>query len=65
MDNTNPASDETSAKLLTRPSGDGIEMEGKLSGGTAPAGGTEKTHLTSFHYTAEEAAGWQLVGAVL
>jgi hypothetical protein len=30
----NPASEETSAQLVARRSGDDIEMEGKLSGGT-------------------------------
>jgi hypothetical protein len=59
----NPAADETSARLIARRKGAGIEMEGKLADGTAIRWRYVTVEPTSFHYTAErqrEHGAWQL-----
>jgi transcriptional regulator with XRE-family HTH domain len=50
----NPAADETSAQLIARRSGTGIEMEGTLSGGTPVRWRYQAITPTSFHYNAEK-----------
>jgi hypothetical protein len=60
----NPAADETSAQLIARRHGQGIEMEGKLSGGTPIRWRYASITPTSFHYSAEkhgsDGKSWQL-----
>lgn len=60
----NPAADETSAQLIARRGGPGIEMEGKLSGGTPIRWQYVSITPTSFHYRAEklgsDGKSWQL-----
>ena len=60
----NPAADETSAQLIAQRRGQGIEMEGKLSGGTPIRWRYESITPTSFHYSAEkrgnDGKSWQL-----
>jgi hypothetical protein len=60
----NPAADETSAQLIARRVASGIEMEGKLSGGTPVRWRYVTITPTSFHYTAEklkpDGNSWQL-----
>ena len=60
----NPADDKTSAELIARRRGDGIEMEGKLRDGTSIRWRYESITRTSFHYTAENlrdaGQSWQL-----
>jgi hypothetical protein len=50
----NPAAYETSANLIARRQGDGIEMEGQLADGTPIRWRYEKINPTSFHYSAEK-----------
>jgi hypothetical protein len=50
----NPAADETSAQLIARRRGQGIEMKGKLSGGTPIRWRLKSITPTSFHYSAEK-----------
>src|SRR5258707_7025776 len=50
----NPAAYETSANLIARRQGDGIEMEGRLADGAQSRCGYEKSTPTSFNYTAEK-----------
>lgn len=55
IDFINPVADETSAQLIARRRGVGIEMEGKLSGGTSIRWRYyEPLTPTSFHYSAEK-----------
>lgn len=59
----NPAADDTSAQLIARRNGDGIEMEGKLADGTPIRWRYVTITPTSFHYTAERlrpGETWQL-----
>jgi len=60
----NPAAEETSAQLVARREGDGIEMEGKLSDGTPIRWRYMTVTPTSFHFTAEkvkpDGKTWQL-----
>jgi hypothetical protein len=59
----NPAASETSAQLIARRKGVGIEMEGKLSDGTPIRWRYVTVEPTSFHYTAERLRDddtWQL-----
>ncbi len=60
----NPAADETSAQLIARRRGQGIEMEGQLSCGTRIRWRYESVTPTSFQYGAEKLGGdgksWQL-----
>ncbi len=59
----NPAADETSAQLIARRQGDGIEMEGRLADGTPIRWRYVTITPTSFHYTAERLRAdetWQL-----
>jgi hypothetical protein len=59
----NPAAPETSAELIARRKGEGIEMEGKLSDGTPIRWRYVTVEPTSFHYTAERLRDddrWQL-----
>jgi hypothetical protein len=60
----NPASEETSAQLVARRSGDDIEMEGKLSDGTAIRWRYQEITPNSFHYGAErlqsDGKSWQV-----
>lgn len=51
----NPADDETSAQLIARRHGQGIEMEGTLSGGARIRWRYHEPMMpTSFHYSAEK-----------
>jgi len=60
----NPAAEETSAQLIGRRKGDGIEMEGELSAGTPIRWRYMTVTPTSFHFTAEkvkpDGKTWQL-----
>jgi hypothetical protein len=60
----NPAAYETSANLIARRQGDGIEMEGRLADGTPIRWRYEKSTPTSFNYSAEKMGSsdgsWQL-----
>lgn len=60
----NPAADETSAQLIARRRGQGIEMEGKLSAGMPIRWRYQSITPTSFHYSAEkqgnDGKSWQL-----
>jgi len=59
----NPAAPETSAQLIARRKGEGIEMEGKLSDGTPIRWRYATIQPTSFHYIAERQrpdGNWQL-----
>ena len=60
----NPAAHETSAQLIARRAGDGIEMEGTLSDGTPIRWRYLTITPASFHYTAEklcsDGCSWQL-----
>ena len=50
----NPASNETSAQLIARRAGHGIEMEGQLSDATPVRWRYQSITASSFHYTAEK-----------
>jgi hypothetical protein len=50
----NPAADETSAQLIARRGGNGIAMEGTLSGGTPVRWSYAEITPRSFHYSAEK-----------
>lgn len=52
----NPADDETSAQLIGRRKGQGIQMEGKLSGGMPIRWKYVVFTPTSFHWTGEKLA---------
>ena len=60
----NPAAYETSANLIARRQGDGIEMEGNLADGTPIRWRYEKIAPASFNYSAEKMRSsdrsWQL-----
>jgi hypothetical protein len=60
----NPASDDTSAQLLARRSGDGVDMEGSLSDGTPVRWQYRSITPNSFRYTAErlekDSKSWRL-----
>lgn len=59
----NPAAPETSARLIARRKGEGIEIDGELSDGTRVRWRYVTVAPTSFHYTAErlrENGTWQL-----
>jgi hypothetical protein len=60
----NPAAPETSARLIARRKGQGIEMEGKLSDDTTIRWRYVTVESTRFHYTAEKRMSdndtWQL-----
>jgi len=60
----NPAADETSAQLIARDEGNGIAMEGKLSGGTPVRWAYPAIAADAFHYIAEklesDSKAWQL-----
>lgn len=63
LDFINPAAPETSAQLIARRKGEGIEMEGKLFDGTPIRWRYVTVEPTSFHYTAErlrEHGTWEL-----
>ena len=49
----NPAANETSAQLIARRAGEGIEMEGKLSSGTVIRWRYVSITPRLFHYTGE------------
>jgi len=64
VDFINPAAPETSAQLTARRREQGIDMEGKLAGGTGIRWHYRSISATSFHYSAEkqntDGAHWQL-----
>src|SRR5690348_12142873 len=59
-----PAADETSAQLIARPAGDGIEMEGKLSSGAVIRWRYVSITPRLFHYRGEtmtpDGKSWRL-----
>ncbi|HEY1748745.1 MAG TPA: hypothetical protein VGG11_18515 [Xanthobacteraceae bacterium] len=54
VDFINPAAPETSAQLMARRSGQGIEMEGALADGTRIQWSYQSITPTSFHYSAKK-----------